>query len=143
MDTQPNMAECADCLCLASRRAARRITRTFDRELRRHGLRATQFSLLVTLSLRGPLTIGELAEALGTERTTLTRNLALIEDASWVKIRAGDEDARSRIVAVTAKGRALLAKSFGAWRRAQEITAAEIGPNGGSVLRALARPSHR
>ena len=64
---------------------ARRITRTFDRELRPYGLRATQFTVLVMLSLRGDMTIGQLAEALGAERTTLTRNLALIEDAAWVK----------------------------------------------------------
>ena len=39
----------------------------------------TQFTVLVMLSLRGALTISELAKALGAERTTLTRNLALIE----------------------------------------------------------------
>ena len=79
MSAPPNLIECADCLCLASRRAARRITRVYDRELRPYGLRVTQFTVLVMLSLRGALTISELAKALGAERTTLTRNLALIE----------------------------------------------------------------
>jgi len=60
MGTKPDLAECADCLCLASRRA-RRITRTFDRELRPYGLRATQFTVLVMLFLRGDMTIGQLA----------------------------------------------------------------------------------
>jgi len=132
------LAECADCLCLASRRAARRITRTFDRELRPYGLRATQFTVLVMLSLRGDMTIGQLAEALGAERTTLTRNLALIEDAAWVKIRPAEDDARSRVVAVTDKGRAVVAKAFPAWRKSQDITAAAIGSDGASALRRLA-----
>jgi hypothetical protein len=96
MRVEFDLSECRDCLCLASRRAAREITRSFDRLLRPHGLRVTQFSILVML-MRGPLTIGELAEKLGVERTTLSRNLALIESSSWVKIRQGD-DARSRIV---------------------------------------------
>ena len=101
LSTPPTLIECADCLCLASRRAARRITRVYDRELRPHGLRVTQFTVLVMLSLRGAMTIGELAEALGAERTTLTRNLALIEAVSWVKIQPAEEDARSRVVTLT------------------------------------------
>jgi DNA-binding MarR family transcriptional regulator len=143
MSTQTNLAECADCLCLASRRAARKITRTFDRELRPYRLRVTQFSVLVMLSLRGAMTIGELAEALGAERTTLTRNLALIQGASWVKIQPGEEDARSRVVTVTAKGRAVVTRAFRAWRKAQDITTAAIGSGGASALRALARASLR
>ncbi len=58
------------------------------------------------------MTIGELAEALGAERTTLTRNLALIEGASWVEIRPAEADARSRIVTVTDKGRAVVEGAF-------------------------------
>src|SRR5215469_10102342 len=96
VNTEPDLDECVECLCLASRRAARRITRVYDRELRPHGLRATQFTILVMLSLRGATPIGELAEALGAERTTLTRNLALIEAEAWVKIQLDEEDARSR-----------------------------------------------
>jgi DNA-binding MarR family transcriptional regulator len=134
-----NLAECADCLCLASRRAARRITRTFDRELRPHGLRATQFTVLAMLSLRGAMTIGELAEALGAERTTLTRNLALIEAASWVKIQPDQDDARSRVVTVTDKGRAAASGALPAWRKAQDATASAIGRNGVFALRQVGR----
>ena len=139
MSQPPNLAECAACLCLASRRAARRITRTFDRELRPYGLRATQFTILVMLSLRGATTIGELAEALGVERTTLTRNLALIENAGWVKIEPDEDDARSRIVSVTDAGRETVAQALGAWRKAQDATAAAIGLDGAAALRRLAR----
>jgi DNA-binding MarR family transcriptional regulator len=87
------------------------------------------------LSLRGDMTIGQLAEALGAERTTLTRNLALIEDAAWVKIRPAEDDARSRVVAVTDKGRTVVAKAFPGWRKSQDITAAAIGSDGASALR--------
>lgn len=139
MSTATNFAECADCLCLASRQVARRITRTFDRELRPYGVRATQFTVLVMLSLRGAMTIGELAETIGVERTTLTRNLALIERASWVKIEPGEDDARSRIVTVTDAGRATLARAFPGWRKAQEATATAVGSDAVSALRGLAR----
>lgn len=134
-----NLVECAECFCLASRRAARRITRTFDRELRPYGLRVTQFTILVMLSLRGATTIGELAEVLGVERTTLTRNLALIEKAGWIKIEPDEDDARSRIVGVTDAGCEAVGRAFPGWRKAQDATAAAIGSDGAAGLQRLAR----
>lgn len=139
MSTGPNFAKCADCLRLASQRAARRITRAFDRELRPYELRVTQFTIFVILSLRGAMTIGELAEALGSERATLMRNLALIENAGWIKTEPAEDDARSRIVSVTDAARETVARAFRGWRKAQAATAAAIGSDGTAALRRLAR----
>jgi DNA-binding MarR family transcriptional regulator len=127
---------------LAARRSARRITRAFARLLRPHGLRITQFTILVMLIHRSPRTIGELAEKLDVERTTLSRNVALLAAASWVKVRPGD-DARSRAVSATAKGRAVVAASLGSWRKAQSSVAAAIGPAGVKALRMLSRAKLR
>ena|SRR5437660_873211 len=138
MTDDPNLAECADCLCLASRRAARTITRAFEKQLRPHGIRAPQFSLLALLELKGPQTIGALADALGADRTTLTRNLALVERQSLVRIRPGD-DARSRIVTIAPKGRSALKNAFPAWRKAQSALSAAIGRQMADSLRQLAR----
>ncbi len=81
---------------------------------------------------------GELAHKLSIERTTLSRNLALMEAAAWISIRPG-EDARSRLVSVTGKGRAAVSASLDAWRRAQAAVAAAIGPSGIAALKALSR----
>ena len=85
------------------------------------------------------MTIGELAEALGAERTTLTRNLALIEADAWVQIQPAEKDARSRVVTVTDKGRAVVTAAFPAWRKAQGLITQGIGANGASALRGLSR----
>ncbi len=134
----PKLAPCMDCLCLASRRAARAITRRFERELRPHGLRATQFSLLVTLTLAGPCQVGELAERLGVERTTLTRNLAPLRANGLVQIRAADTDARARVLAITDQGRTAIGRALPAWERAQTATSAAIGEPAAAALRRLA-----
>jgi DNA-binding MarR family transcriptional regulator len=139
MSEPENLRDCADCLCLASRRAARTITRAFDRHLRPHGIRTTQFTLLTKLALRGPTPIGELAEILGMERTTLTRNLALLEAERWIEIRADKDDARSRIVAIAPKGRAIMTEALPAWRKAQAAAGAAIGAAGVMALHALAQ----
>jgi len=107
------------CRCLAARRLARVVTRLFERKLRPHGLRATQFSVLAALALKGPTPIAELAAALDLERTTLTRITAVLERHGWVgAVRAGD--ARRRPLRLTAGGRRKAERAFPAWKEAQD-----------------------
>ena len=132
-----DITECRDCLCLASRRAALAITRAFERKLRPHGIRVTQFTLLTNLMLRGPIAIGALADGLGVDRTTLTRNLALIEGEGWLRLRPG-KDARSRIVAITAAGTRKVEAAYPAWQAAQRDVSRTIGDAGVASLHRLA-----
>jgi DNA-binding MarR family transcriptional regulator len=86
---------------------------------------------------RGETTIGELAESLGLERTTLTRNLAVLEAQGWVNVSIRDADARSRFVKATSKGRKVISAALPAWRRAQAAATAAVGPSGLAALYAL------
>lgn len=131
-------SETTHCLCLAARRASRAITREFDQALRAHGLRATQFTLLSALHLAGPKSIGELAELLSADRTTLTRNLAVAEQHGWVTTRADRDDARARIAAITAKGSRALEAALPAWRKTQQRLTEAIGTQAAASLRKLA-----
>lgn len=130
--------ECLDCLCLASRKAARALTRAYDRRLRPLGMRATQFSLLVLINGYGPVTIGKLAEISATERTTLTRNLALLESAEWVRLDSG-EDARERAVSISKKGQAALDRARPLWREAQQAAKDMLGKAGAESLLRLSK----
>ena len=67
---------------------------------------------------RAALPVAELADILGLERTTLTRNLKPLLDAGWVELKAG-ADSRQRIVTITGSGREMLKQAYVAWRRAQ------------------------
>lgn len=131
-------ADCRNCLCQASRSAARGVTNVFDRHLRPHGLRITQFTILANLILRGATPVTALAAALGVDRTTLTRNLALLERSGWVETRADENDARTHLVSVTAKGRAVANDALPAWRKAQAAVAARLGGADVAALRRLA-----
>ncbi len=117
---------CADCHCLAARRHAREVTRLFDEHLRPHGLRATQFSVLVMLALGGAAPVSRLADALGVERTTLTRSAAILERRGWVKSDAA-ADARVRPLRLTQSGRRKLESAYPAWKAAQDSAAAARG----------------
>jgi DNA-binding MarR family transcriptional regulator len=114
-----------NCRCLEARRRARALTRLYEQKLRPHGLRATQFSILAALALKGPTAVGELAEALGLDRTTLTRSASLLERNGWVAAdRAGD--ARRRPLKLTQPGRKRLEEALPAWQSAQTAATAFI-----------------
>ena len=69
------LEECRDCVCLALRRSARRITQGYDVALAGTGLRATQFSLLVMVHHLGTPTMKAVARTLSNDPTTITRNI--------------------------------------------------------------------
>ena len=131
---------CAGCFCLASRQAARKITRLYDSHMQKSGVRATQFTILSQLMLRGEMPIGKLAGILGMERTTLTRNLTLLEERKWISIKPGD-DPRSRIIAITAQGRGIVRRGFPYWSKAQAHVGRMLGDDGQAALKTLASRS--
>ena len=120
MNRRPDIAACRGCLCLAARRRAREITRIYDAHLRPHGLRATQFSLLAALALGDGTPVVRLADALGLERTTLTRGAAILERHGWIASEAAG-DARLRPMRLTATGRQKLESAYPAWQAAQNL----------------------
>jgi DNA-binding MarR family transcriptional regulator len=134
--TRQELLATRDCLCLAARRAAREITREFDRALRAHGLRATQFSLLAALELRGSTRVSDLAELLGTERTTLTRNLAVAEQHGLVRSAAG-ADARERILTISGTGRKALHAALSSWKVVQARVQRRLGEPAAESLRRI------
>jgi DNA-binding MarR family transcriptional regulator len=122
-----DLAECQACVCFALRRAARAVTRRYDRHLRSSGLRATQFTLLAVLTNAGPQPVQRLAHLLGTERTTLTRNLRTMLARGYVKAEVGS-DRRSRTLAVTDEGVKMAGAAFPLWRKAQREIERKIPP---------------
>jgi DNA-binding MarR family transcriptional regulator len=130
----------AGCFCLASRQAARKITRLYDGVMQKSGMRSTQFTILSQLMLRGELSIGKLAGLLGMERTTLTRNLTPLEQRKWISIKTGD-DPRARMLGITAQGRAAVRRGFPFWAQAQAEVGKLLGADGQSALKVLAARS--
>lgn len=123
----PEFIETKDCHCLEARRRARAITRLYEEKLRPFGLRATQFSVLATLKLKGPTPVTELADFLVLERTTMTRGAAVMEKHGWIEA-APTEDARVKAWQLTSKGRGKLKEAFPAWLEVQKSVEAEQEP---------------
>lgn len=113
------------CSCFRLRRAARQVSRIYDRELAVVDLSLNEYSIL-RLAEPQPRTLGELAATAGMDRSTLTRNLKPLLEAGWLKEMRG-EDARHRVIAITASGRKRIAKAMPHWQAAQQRLQALYG----------------
>jgi DNA-binding MarR family transcriptional regulator len=106
------------CACFNLRRAARLVTQRFDQAFRDLDLRATQLSVLVGVYTVPDITVSKLAEAMGMERTSLTRNLKVLERKGLVLGKEG-EDKRERRISITPDGLLVLKKAFHPWQSVQ------------------------
>jgi DNA-binding MarR family transcriptional regulator len=114
------------CACANLRRAARAVTRLYNRALRPVGIEITQFTLLTALNVTEEITQGDLADLLALDSTTVTRVLSLVKKRRWVRIRHG-QDRRQRLVCLTAAGREKLRQSMPRWTQAQTDLERAVG----------------
>ncbi|HHB76523.1 MAG TPA: MarR family transcriptional regulator [Desulfobulbus sp.] len=121
--------EIADsCLLSSLRLVTRAVTKIYDDAMRPLGLRGTQFNLLAATFLMGPVPISKLAEVLVMDRTTLTRNLSLLEKQGMIDISPG-KDQRTRAATVTDSGKHVLKEAIPLWEKAQQQVTVKLGKN--------------
>jgi DNA-binding MarR family transcriptional regulator len=115
--------------CAASnlRRATRGMTALYDAALAPAQIKVTQLPLLVALGSAGDLPITALADAISLDRTTLTRNLRVLEERGLVRTMAAPDDARVRLASLTADGARVLSGALARWRDVQDAVAARVG----------------
>ena len=115
----PDAAEVTKtCPALQARMAARRITAFMEAAMRGTGLSSPQFGLLAHIAASPEGTIGSLAERLGLDQSTLSRNLRGLERDGLVEIVVAEEDLRRRAVWLTEGGARRLEAAIPAWREA-------------------------
>ena len=118
-DLKTSLEAANTCLGFGVRKAARVITQAYDAALAPAGLTGSQFSLMNALNLMGEPTMAQLAQAVSTDRTTLTRNLRLLEKQDWVVIAPGT-DKRTRQIRLTKAGHALLEHALVRWKQVND-----------------------
>ena len=106
------------CACATSRHIARLLTQLYDRFLRKAGVEAPQFALLVAIDKEERSHQSAIGLQCAMDRTTVSRNLRLLERKDWIKSTRG-RDRRERHVTLTLAGRKRLAAGWPEWRKAQ------------------------
>lgn len=125
LDTTARIAEIGrECVMLRVRMTARAITKHYEDALRPSGLKGPQFTLLVSLSADPGLSASDLSERLGIDRTTLVRNLELLERNGLIKTAV---DGRAHRKTLTKAGEAALERALPLWREAQDAVVGKLG----------------
>ncbi|WP_347258851.1 MarR family winged helix-turn-helix transcriptional regulator, partial [Methylocaldum sp.] len=129
----PDYRCCMDCTGFNLRKATRAVSQLYDEMLRPAGIRGTQYSLLVAVHMSGPITVTQLAENAVMDRTTLSRNLELLENQGLIDVASG-EDRRTRMVTITDEGRVVLLKAYPLWEQAQSRIREAMGEDRLQIL---------
>ena len=103
------------CLCLATQRAARRLARRFDRLFAPLGLTSGQFSTLAALSGNWQPRLGELAEFLAMDPTTMTAAARALERDGLLALEPDPGDRRARRPRLTDAGRQVMRQAVPLW----------------------------
>lgn len=124
------------CACANLRRAARIVTKLYDRAFSDTGIEVTQFSILMALSKSGEITQGRLGELLSLDSTTLTRTLKPLMKSGWLQVRSGT-DRRERWVGLTPAGQKKYDSAIPRWEEAQQALKGKLSPHKYDVLMGL------
>lgn len=114
------------CLCIDLRTAAQKLTQIYDETMASSGISVTQFSQLYLIqSLNGP-TLKALSAASELERSTLGRNIRVLENLGLVTTRVG-EDARTRTIHLSKKGANTFKRAIPLWHSVQSQLLNRLG----------------
>ena len=123
------------CYAFSARHASRHLSQFYERKVIKSGLHAQQFTILAIINRRGPLTVVELADELGMDRTTLARSLQPLARDGVIMINSGEKDRRLKIIAISAQGIKQLQSAFTLWRQAQTDFESRFGAERAAKLR--------
>lgn len=105
------------CLSALLRRTERLVTRHYDAYLTKAGVSAVQLPILAIVATADEPTFRLLAEELELDRSTLSRNLAVLERMGLLSI-AASSGPKPGPIGLTTKGRAALRRAHTLWRKA-------------------------
>ena len=88
------------------------------------GVKPSQVMELLRLAARGPMTIADLAASVERTHSATSQKVAAMRNAGLVRTKPGP-DARTRVVALTAKARRIIPRLAAEWR-ATEAAVVEI-----------------
>jgi DNA-binding MarR family transcriptional regulator len=123
------------CLGMRVARLHRVVARLYEQELHTAGLTQPQMEIFATLIIaEGPVKPAALAARLMLERSTISRNLALMQKRGWVAAAETSATGRAMSVTITDAGTVAFTGAGKAWRRAQADAVRMLGPDAASTL---------
>jgi MarR family transcriptional regulator, lower aerobic nicotinate degradation pathway regulator len=108
-------------------------------QCRAYDLTPLQYITMVALATHGPLDKATIGGAVALDRTTIAVVVKNLEQRGYVTTRPSEEDRRSKLIRITAKGLNLLSAVQGEVAMSQERTMAPLAPKERAELLRLLR----
>ncbi|WP_394768666.1 MarR family winged helix-turn-helix transcriptional regulator [Lacisediminihabitans sp.] len=128
-----------DCYSTTIRATTRKITAMYDDALAPAGITIAQLALLRRLSADSPLSVDALAKSAELERSTVARNIRVLQSLALVEIGQSTTDRRAAAILLTARGVETRLKSEPLWDGAQRRFEERFGRERAEALRDLCR----
>jgi len=114
------------CLNFKSKQLTRALTRLYDAELSKAGIKTTQFTLLAKVFNHGSISPGKLATMMELEKSTMTRNLQPMIKAGLVDLEM-TTNMRGKVISLTKAGRDKFIEADIHWNTAQQTVSEILG----------------
>jgi DNA-binding MarR family transcriptional regulator len=121
------------CYCLNMRRASHSITEYYNNILAPCNINLNQFSLLKNVKRMEPVNVSDLAKALRLDRTTMVRNIKVLEENEYIT-DISHNGSRNRQLQLTEKGNNVLNESMILWNKAQDNILEYLGEENINIL---------
>lgn len=124
------------CVCTLLRNAARKSSSIYDAALAEVGVTVAQFSLLRKIERHGPSSVTGLARKAELDRSTVGRNVKVLQRMGLMTTSTGD-DQREATIVLTDAGRNAITQGAPLWDKAQSQIEDALGEEGVKKLQAL------
>ncbi|MBS0320937.1 MAG: MarR family transcriptional regulator [Proteobacteria bacterium] len=122
------MSSAAPCLCARLRQGTRRLSAHYDAALAPLGINIAQYSLLRNIGALAPVSLTDLGRATSLERSTIGRNVRVLQRDGLVAAVRSDGDQRAACIELTPAGRDCLRRALPLWQRCQREIRDRLGP---------------
>lgn len=116
------------CFCSSLRAATRKVGAVYDVALAPLGINIAQYSLLRSIYRLQPVSLTELGRSAELDRSTIGRNVRVLERRGLVETRRGEDDHRETIVVLADRGGEVLADAMPLWEGCQRDIETRLGP---------------
>jgi len=114
------------CLSASLRRTERLVTRHYDEHLQPVGITAVQLPMLASIAAQEESTLRLLTQTLELERSTLSRNLALLRKHGLIEL-GPSSGPKPGVITLTRKGRTTLRRGHQQWLKAHAALLEALG----------------
>jgi DNA-binding MarR family transcriptional regulator len=127
------------CYCSQLRAATRRLGAAYDAALAPLGVNIAQYSLMSLIQRHQPVSLTELGRMAELDRSTVGRNVRVLERMGLAKPGRGEIDQREAVVSLTKRGVQVLAEATPIWESCQSDLASRLGSTGVDALHEVVR----